>query len=203
MIFSVLDVETTGLSAKRGDRVLEIGVVHLTEAGEVDAVFDSLIKPDIPVKATQIHGITNQMVKDAPGFLDIVHQLSTVLNGTVIAAHNANFDIGFLREEFRRSGTKLPFITPVCTLVMARRYLKSLPSRSLGACREFLGLTDDGAHNALADARSAAFLLKYFLDKYNPEIKAKPFHSILPDERGGLFDKTTLLKPRSPLGDLL
>jgi len=203
MIFSVLDVETTGLSAKRGDRVLEIGVVHLTEAGEVDAVFDSLIKPDIPVKATQIHGITNQMVKDAPGFLDIVHQLSTVLNGTVIAAHNANFDIGFLREEFRRSGTKLPFITPVCTLVMARRYLKSLPSRSLGACREFLGLTDDGAHNALADARSAAFLLKYFLDKYNPEIKAKPFHSILPDERCGLFDKTTLLKPRSPLGDLL
>jgi len=203
MIYSVLDVETTGLSAKRGDRVLEIGIVHLTEAGEVEAVFDSLIKPDIPVKATQVHGITNQMVKDAPDFQDIVHQLSTVLDGTVIAAHNANFDLGFLREEFRRSGTKLPLVTPVCTLVMARRYLKALPSRSLGACREFLGLADDGAHNALADARSAAYLLKYFLDKYNPEIKAKPFHSILPDERDGLFDNTTLLKPRSPLGDLL
>ncbi len=203
MIFSVLDVETTGLSAKRGDRVLEIGVVQIDSAGEIKAVLDTLINPGSPVRATRVHGITDDMVSGAPSFRDIVHHLSAILDGTVIAAHNASFDLSFLREEFRRSGTKLPFITPVCTLIMARKYLKTLPSRSLGACREFLGLADDGAHNALADAEAAAYLLKYFLNEYHPEINAKPFHSVLPDESGGLFNNTPVLKPRTAPGELL
>ncbi len=203
MIFSVLDVETTGLSAKHGDRVLEIGVVQLDSAGKIKTVMDTLINPGSPVKATGMHGITDEMVHEAPSFRDIIHHLSSILDGTIIAAHNASFDLGFLREEFRRAGTSLPFVSPVCTLIMARKYLSALPSRSLGACREFLGLADDGAHNALADAGSAAYLLKYFLDEYNPELKLKPFHSVLPDERSGLFDSTPALKPRNAPGETL
>jgi len=198
MIFSVLDVETTGLSPKRGDRVLEIGVVQLSEEGEIKDVFDTLINPDRHVNATRVHGITDRMVNGAPHFQDIVHQLSSLLDGTVISAHNASFDLSFLREEFRRSGTSLPNISPVCTLILARKYLSTLPSRSLESCRKFLGLPDDGAHNALADARSAAFLLKYFLNEFKPEVHAEPFHSALPDEQGWLFDNTIELKPRNP-----
>jgi len=201
MIFSVLDVETTGLSAKNGDRILEIGIVRIDESGNIDTVFDTLINPGTPVKATRVHGISDEMLRGAPSFGDIIHHLSAILDGTVIAAHNASFDLGFLREEFRRAGTRLPSTSPVCTLIMARKYLSALPSRSLGACREFLGLSDNGAHNALADAQSAAFLLKYFIREFSPRIKAEPFHSALPDESGGLFDSEPLLKPRSSMGE--
>lgn len=197
MIFSVIDVETTGLSAKSGDRILELGVVKLNENGEILDSLDTLINPVRNVQATHVHGISDSMVSDAPEFRDIIPHLCSVLDGSIIVAHNASFDLGFLKEEFRRAGTTLPGTTPLCTLVLARRYLKKLPSRSLAACRSFLQLPDDGAHNALADARAAAHLLKYFLDTYSPEIINKPFESTLPDYSNGLFDELPPLKPRS------
>lgn len=197
MIFSVIDVETTGLSAKNGDRILELGVVKLNENGEILDSLDTLVNPSRKVQATHVHGITDTMVGEAPEFRDIIPHLCSVLDGSVVAAHNAPFDLGFLREEFRRAGTTLPGISPLCTLVLARRYLKNLPSRSLSSCRSYLQLPDDGAHNALADARAAAHLLKYFLEEYSLEITNKPFKSALPDYSGGLFNETPRLKPRS------
>lgn len=197
MTFSVIDVETTGLSAKNGDRILELGVVELNENGEILDSLDTLVNPARRVEATHVHGITDAMVGDAPEFRDIIPHLCSVLNGSIITAHNASFDLGFLREEFRRAGTKLPSITPVCTLILARKYLNNLPSKSLASCRSFLQLPDDGAHNALADARAAAYLLKYFLEKFSPEITNRPFVSTLPDYSGGLFDEPPRLKPRA------
>ena len=94
MIFSVIDVETTGLSAKTGDRILEIGVTRLTPDGKIVDTLDTLINPGRAVQATHVHGITDEMVRDAPDFRDIIPHLNTVLDGTVIAAHNASFDIG-------------------------------------------------------------------------------------------------------------
>jgi DNA polymerase-3 subunit epsilon len=196
MTFSVIDVETTGLSAKTGDRILEVGIVKLGEDGTITDTMDTLVNPGRRVQATHIHGITDKMVSDAPDFRDIVPHLCGVLDGTVVAAHNASFDLGFLREEFRRAGTSLPFIAPVCTLVLARKFLKNLPSRSLSSCRSYLNLPDEGAHNALADARAAANLLKYFLGEFAPELDVKPFVSALPDYRGGLFDDPPGLKSR-------
>lgn len=197
MIFSVIDVETTGLSAKNGDRILELGVVKINENGEILDSLDTLVNPAGKVQATHIHGITDTMVSEAPEFRDIIPHLCSVLDGSVIAAHNAPFDLGFLREEFRRAGTSLPAITPLCTLVLARKYLKNLPSKSLASCRSYLHLPDDGAHNALADARAAAHLLIYFLEKYAPDIVNKPFKSALPDYSGGLFNEQPRLKPRN------
>ena len=191
MTFSVIDVETTGLSAKSGDRILEIGIVRLTDNGEPIEKLDTLVNPGMKVRATHVHGITDEMVRDAPRFREIVPHLCSLLDGTVIAAHNASFDLGFLREEFRRSGTSLPFISPVCTLVLARKYFTSLPSRTLTSCRQFLDLPDDGAHNALADARSAAYLLKHFLREFRPEINVKPFKSALSDNKPALKPRNT------------
>ena len=196
MIFSVIDVETTGLSAKRGDRIVEIGIVRLNETGEIETVLDTLINPEGPVRASDVHGISSGMVEEAPPFRDIMHHLSSLLDGTVIAAHNASFDLGFLREEFGRAGAELPSISPVCTLILARKYLSHLPSRSLDSCRRFLGLTDDGAHNALADAFSAASLLRFFIREYAPRFNDEPFRSALSDENGWLFDSAPSLKPR-------
>jgi DNA polymerase III epsilon subunit family exonuclease len=201
MIFSVIDVETTGLSPLRGDRVLEIGIARLDEDGRVLDVFDTLVDPERTVMATHVHGITEEMVAGAPKFRDLLPLLSSIVEGTVLSAHNASFDFGFIREEFRRAGAKFPEVTPVCTLILARRYLKNLPSRSLGACRAYLNLPDTGAHNALADARSAAFLLRHMIERYCPEISARPYRSSTADRSGGLFDDEWRLKPRTAAED--
>lgn len=201
MIYSVIDVETTGLSPLRGDRVLEIGIARLNEDGRVLDVFDTLVNPERNVSATHVHGITEEMVAGAPKFRDLLPLLSSIIDGTVLSAHNASFDLGFIREEFRRAGVKFPAVTPVCTLILARKYLKELSSRSLGACRAYLDLPDTGAHNALADARSAAFLLKHMIDRFDPEIIASPFRCSMKDRSGGLFDDEWILKPRTEAED--
>jgi DNA polymerase III epsilon subunit family exonuclease len=196
MIFSVIDVETTGLSPRNGDRVVEIGVVRLDADGTITDVFDTLVNPERRVEATGIHGISDAMVKGAPTFRDILPRLCSLIDGTVLTAHNASFDLGFLREEFRRSGTVFPALTPVCTLILARKHLPGLTSRSLGACRRYLEIPDGGAHSALADARAAAVLLLHIIRNHNPELTARPFRSAAAAVSGGLFDFEPKLKPR-------
>ena len=90
--------------------------------------------------------------------------LARELAGTIVAAHNASFDIGFLLAEYHRAGYRSIRFPALCTLILARRYFPFLQSRSLSSCRRHLGITDEGAHNALADARATAVLLRHFLD---------------------------------------
>ena len=202
MIYSVIDVETTGLSATGGDRVLEIGIARLDEKGRIEPVLDTLVNPQRPVTATHVHGIDAEMVADAPLFRDILPLIDDVLAGTVISAHNAGFDLGFLREEYRRAGVKLPFIRPACTLIMARRYLASLPSKSLESCRRHLGISDEGAHNALADAMAAAALLRHFLRAHNAAPEAVTYRRVGSADTGpGLFDEEPVLKSRAALSE--
>ena len=203
MIFSVIDVETTGLSSRGGDRIVEIGVARLTGDGEVIDAFDTLVNPGGPVRATHVHGITDAMVADAPRFPDIAERLCAVLDGTVLAAHNAGFDMGFLKEEFRRTGSAFPSSGSVCTLILARRYLKELPSKSLESCRKYLGIDGTGAHNALADARAAAVVLRHFIEVHDFAARTPSFVSPrgAADAQRGLFDEPLKpLKPRLPEG---
>ena len=201
LTYSVVDVETTGLSPGSGDRIVEIGVARLDADGNIVDAFDTLVNPDGPVRATRIHGINNAMVSDAPRFGDIIERLCAVLDGSVLAAHNAGFDMGFLREEFRRAGTPFPRLKPVCTLVLARRHLNRLPSKSLEACRRYLGIADEGAHSALADARAAAGVLRHIIETSGPPERPDLFTSPIEPVRAqpGLFDDSPVpLKPRTP-----
>ena len=199
MIYSLIDVETTGLSSGSGDRILEIGVARLTEDGNITDVFDTLVNPGKPVGATHVHGITDAMVAAAPTFGDIIERLCTVLEGTIPAAHNASFDMGFLKEEFRRAGTPFPRFNPVCTLILARRHMSRLPSKSLESCRRYLGIDDSGAHSALADARAAAGVLRYIIESYGLPERSTPFKSPFTrnNEQPELFGEAPApLKPR-------
>ncbi|MCG8453042.1 MAG: 3'-5' exonuclease [Spirochaetales bacterium] len=171
MKFSILDVETTGFSPQNGDRVVEIGVIRMDENGHITTAFDSLINPESEeVGPTHVHGITSAMVQNAPLFKDVTGPLLDALDGTIVVAHNASFDMGFLRTEFSRAHITLPKFRPLCTLILARRYLSHLSSKSLESCRSHLGLSNAGAHNALADARATAQVLQYFLENH-PEIE--------------------------------
>jgi len=99
--YVVLDVETTGLSPQR-DRVLELALATVDGSGRVIEEWATRINPQGPVGATHIHGITAADVARAPVFSDVLGEVTHRLTGGAVVAHNAAFDLAFLRAEFAR-----------------------------------------------------------------------------------------------------
>jgi DNA polymerase-3 subunit epsilon len=154
----VVDLETTGFSPGR-DRVIEIGAV----AGAGDRILDefhSLIDPGRPVPwpAQRVHGISDAMLRGQPQPEEVLPRFFHFLGQSPLVAHNAPFDLGFLRSEFARLGFGLANRSH-CTLQLSRRSLPSLPNHRLETvARHLFGRLDDGErlHRALADARLTA-----------------------------------------------
>lgn len=147
---AVLDVETTGLQARGADRIVEVAVVRGGPQGD-PAVWSSLVHPGRSMGATHIHGITEAMVAEAPTFGDVLDPLERTLSGALFVAHNASFDLSFLRAESARAGRPLALPPAVDTMGVARRHF-GLPSNALDAlCRHF-GIDRERAHRAGDDA---------------------------------------------------
>ncbi len=162
--YACIDFETTGLFPTRHDRVLEVGVVLLNDEGAVEGEWSTLVNPGRDVGPTSIHGVTAREVLKAPTFAEISPLLlQSVANRTVVA-HNAHFDVRFLRIELAHAGYSWtgPNIPALCTMELAGRYLRS-SSRKLGECCRAARLDVTGAHEALADARAVAALLVHLM----------------------------------------
>ena len=129
--FAFLDTETTGLSPRTGGRVCEVAVVCVVGGREVSR-FSSLINPETPISygAMMVHGISDEMVEQEPTFAELADELHSQLDGKVLVAHNAQFDVGFLQAEFTRLERVMPVVPVVCTLRLARRHFK-FPSNKL------------------------------------------------------------------------
>ena len=161
--FLVVDVETTGGSAHAGDRVTEVAAV-LVQGGAVTDAFHSLVNPQrrIPWFITNLTGIDDAMVRDAPSFAEIAGDLAQHLAGRVFVAHNAKFDWAFLAAEYARVATA-PLDTiaaaQLCTVRLARRLRAPLPRRNLDAVAWHYGVAIGGRHRALGDARATAQVL--------------------------------------------
>lgn len=156
--YVVVDVETTGGRAPN-DRVTEIGAVKV-RGGQVIDEWSSLINPQKPIPAfiTQLTGITNAMVADAPVFAEVADTFEAFMAGAVFVAHNVNFDHGFISSEFRR--LERPFRFPkMCTVAGMRRHYPGHDSYSLANLTRAYNIRLDTHHRALADARAAAELL--------------------------------------------
>jgi DNA polymerase-3 subunit epsilon len=157
--FTVLDVETTGLSATR-NRIIEIGMVRV-EKLKIVSRFHSLINPRtyIPPFITQFTGISTDDVEDAPAFEDIVDEIISFTEGSVLTAHNLPFDFSFLRNELNLCGLETPDFQTLCTLKLAKRVFPFLKSRSLGSVAFHLKVKNSNAHRALSDAETTAKIL--------------------------------------------
>jgi DNA polymerase-3 subunit epsilon len=178
--FAFLDVETTGLDPNSGDKICEIAVIK-TVNGQIADEFVTLLNPGrtIPERAVSIHGITQTMVNRAPFFRDIANDLLDFLNDTVIVAHNARFDLEFLRSELRNLNLYLPENNIIDTLAIARRYY-TFPSNSLGDIARYIGLPIDKQHRALADVTTTKEILEYFIkDLERRGIRLKSLKDIL------------------------
>jgi DNA polymerase-3 subunit epsilon len=161
--YTVVDLETTGLFPQKHDRILEIGLISVSETGEVEAEWSTLINPGRDVGPTHIHGITARDILGAPTFADIAAHVISTLAGTTLVAHNSRFDTQFLDYEFDRArlGTRPP--TPsLCTMQLSTSYLNGA-SRKLKDCCTAAKVNHVAEHTALGDARAVAGLLRYYL----------------------------------------
>jgi DNA polymerase-3 subunit epsilon len=154
-----VDLETTGGFAAR-DRVIEAGIV-LMEDGAVVEEYATLVNPGtgIPPAIQQFTGITEAMVADAPPFEAVAGEIAARLEGRLFVAHNARFDYGFLRAEFRRTGRA--FRAPVlCTVRLSRALTPEERGHSLDAVMARHGIACDARHRALGDAKVLADFLQ-------------------------------------------
>lgn len=160
----VLDFETTGVDPLECAPV-SVAAVRFESGKEVSS-FYSLLRPgrEIPEGASQIHGITDDMVKDAPELADVAHELLRVGEGALPCAFHAIYDRTILHRFI--SGADCPLFDPAqewaCPLVVIRevdRYVRGQGRHKLTACCERWGIEIEEAHNALSDARAAGRLL--------------------------------------------
>ncbi len=152
-VFVAFDTETTGFSREK-DRLVEIGAVKFRGDGTVLASTNWLVNPqrDIPFYATEVHGITTEMTAGAPLFADVWPSFMDFCGDGVLMAHNANFDVGFLRAELERAEIKPPALPVVDTLPLFRKWFPRAESHSLGKLTEELGVSGKTYHRAEADA---------------------------------------------------
>jgi len=161
--FAFVDFETTGLDPYSGDRICEVGILK-TKRGEVIDRYETLVNPgvDIPPGATAVNGITDDMVRDAPFFIDVAGGILDFIKDTVLVAHNASFDLGFLAFELKNLGFEFPKNPVVDTLIIARRHY-SFSSNSLGKVARYLNILPRGQHRAIVDTMVTKEILEYFI----------------------------------------
>jgi len=137
------------------DRITEVGMV-VVEDGAVVEEWSTLVNPQcsIPIEIQSLTGITNAMVRDAPTFEEIADQVRTRLADATFVAHNARFDYGFIKNEFRRLGESFT-ADVLCTVRLSRRLYPEYSRHGLDQLRDRHLLSMDGRHRALGDARAA------------------------------------------------
>ncbi|MBR6252873.1 MAG: PolC-type DNA polymerase III [Clostridia bacterium] len=162
--YCILDIETTGIS-KLTERITEFGIMKVKD-GEVIDTFECFVNPEmsIPERVVEITGITDEMVKDAETIDVVLPKVIEFCKDTTIVAHNANFDIGFIRENARRLG--LEFNYPwIDTLALAKELFPERKKFKLGLIAEDLGIEVDVAHRALADVDTLKKVFDVMLQK--------------------------------------
>ena len=147
----MFDIETTGLSALN-NHITEIGAVKISE-GEVKGVFGTFVNPGehIPEEITKLTGITDEMVADAPSEAEAVKSFLEFAGGDILVAHNASFDIGFIRRVADREGYPFPN-TYVDTVAMSRYVNPKLQKHKLDIIAEHYGFGDFDHPRAHEDA---------------------------------------------------
>lgn len=162
--YVVFDIETTGLS-KEKEMITEIGAVKVADGKIIDR-FSIFVNPQRPISAeiTKLTGITDDMVKDAPTIENVLPEFLKFCEDTVLVAHNASFDTGFIRIAAERAGLGELHHTIVDTLELARALLPELNKHKLDIVCEHLGVTLNGHHRAVNDAEATAEVFIKFLD---------------------------------------
>ncbi|MEQ1666778.1 MAG: 3'-5' exonuclease [Bdellovibrionales bacterium] len=179
MTFIGFDLETTGFIAGV-DRIVEIGAVRFIN-GEIDSIFSTLVDPgiEIPYAASQVNGITNDMLVGKPKIERILEPFADFCGNDIIVAHNANFDFQFLVSDIVRLESKAPsgFILDTCN--MARKILPGLPNYKLGTLVQHLEIESQDFHRAEADATYCGHLFIKMIQKMSGGLNMPPIENLV------------------------
>ena len=161
--FVVFDLETTGFSSIR-DKIIEIGAVKV-EGGKITEKFSSFVNPKVPIpfRITQLTGITDQMVMDAPPIEEVLPEFMEFIGDAVLVAHNAGFDVGFIEQNLRYMDIT-PDFTSVDTVAMARILLPTLSKFKLNVVAKALNISLENHHRAVDDAGATAEIFVKFVE---------------------------------------
>jgi DNA polymerase III subunit epsilon len=167
-MYAVVDIETTG-GGIRWSRITEIAV-YIHDGSRLVDSFSSLINPGMPIPAfiSQLTGITDEMVQDAPPFEAIAPTLERLTRGCIFVAHNVAFDYNFIRHEFSRLGETFER-DRLCTVRLSRHFIPGLGSYSLGRLCEEINIPLQDRHRAGGDAHATLLLLERLLQTAEPD----------------------------------
>ena len=163
-MYAIIDIETTGGSA-RIERITEVAIC-LHDGNRITGEFESLVNPErnIPYFITNLTGITNEMVEDAPRFYEIAKIIVEMTEGRTFVAHNARFDYSFIRQEFKSLGFNFKR-NIIDTVTLSRKLFPGHRSYSLGNICKELGITISGRHRAAGDAHATVRLFEHLMAK--------------------------------------
>lgn len=164
MYYAIIDIETTGGSARR-DKITEIAI-YIHDGRQVVDEFVSLIHPEryIPQFISSLTGITQAMVANAPKFYEVARKIVEITDNCIFVAHNVSFDYHFVKEEFRRLEFTYKRKT-LCTLQESKRLFPGYPSYSLGKLGRHFGIEINGRHRAAGDAAATVQLFEHLLER--------------------------------------
>lgn len=195
-VFTVFDVETTGLSPDR-NRMTEIGIVRI-QGGEVLDEYETLMNPGqfIPPEITRLTGISNELVFDKPSFETLAPDILSFINGSIggviLTGHNVKFDYGFLNSSLVRAGYNKLSYPSVCTARLARRLSKSLPSKSLDSLRRHFGIHSRRKHRAIDDARATATILSHFIEQLVNEYEFQTVDEVIGFQYKKIYEESKI-----------
>ncbi len=186
--FICFDLETTGFSAKK-DRITEIGAVKI-ENGVISDTFSTFVNPErpIPAKITELTGITDSMVSDAPSDTEAVADFLEFCGDAVLVAHNAPFDTSFIREVCSKMGREYNY-TSIDTVAICRSILKDIKNCKLDTVAKFLRLPDFNHHRACDDANILAHIFLQLIQRLQDDFQIKSIGEINTKIAGGDFKK--------------
>lgn len=167
-MYSVIDIETTGGSPKT-EKITEIAI-YIFDGESIIREYSTLINPErnIPYFITNLTGITNEMVTDAPKFYEVAKDIVEITKGMTFVAHNARFDYSFIRQEFKNLGFNFKR-NVLDTVGLSRRLLPGHKSYSLGKLCKELNISINGRHRAEGDALATVELFKLLLEAEEAE----------------------------------
>lgn len=160
--YVVFDLETTGFSAVN-NRIIEIGAVKV-ERGEITDRFSTFVNPDVPIpyEIEKVTNINDSMVMDAPYIEDILPQFAAFCEGCIMVAHNAGFDMSFIKENCKRQGIPAEY-TYLDTVALARVLITDTTKYTLDSLCKKLNIVLEGHHRAVNDAEATAQIFLKFL----------------------------------------
>jgi DNA polymerase-3 subunit epsilon len=164
LLYTVVDIETTG-NGYKGSKITEISIFVFDGKVVVDE-FTSLVNPEqnIPTFITNLTGITNAMVRNAPKFYEIAKKVEELTKDTIFVAHNVNFDYNIIHEEFKNLGFDFKR-KKLCTVRLTRKIVPGLSSYSLGNICTSENIPINGRHRAKGDAEATTELFRRLIER--------------------------------------